>query len=307
MRKSFTFTRVTTTVGGIALAGLLLSGCAGAGSTVTPPSTSKAQLQLTMDPALQAMLPEKIRSSGSVKVASDVPYPPFEFYDTDGKTIIGSDPDLARALGMVLGINFTIEPVAFDNIIPGLASGKYDVAMSGIADRKERQKVVTFVDYMTNKPAFLVQKSAKSKPTALAEICGLKIGAQAATTMAEDVTAQAATCTAAGKQAPTLSQFKGQDEAILALRSNRVDSVVLTAGSGAYIVGQASGEFEISGSYGGVVLGIAVAKDNQKLAEALQAAVQKLLNDGTYKSILDQWGLFKLNSTEKAVINGGTE
>ena len=62
----------------------------------------------------------------------------------------------------------------------------------------------------------------------------------------------------------------------------------------------------MSGSYGGAMLGIAVAKDNPQLAEALKAAVQKLMDEGAYKSILTKWGLFQFNSADKAGINGAT-
>jgi len=304
MRNSFISARTVSIGGGVAAA-LLLMGCAGQTSPAAA-SKSTTAVQFKADPALQALLPKNIKSAGFVKVASDVPYPPFEFYDTDGKTIIGADPELARALGQVLGIEFRIEPVAFDNIIPGMSSGKYDVAMSGMADRKARQSAVTFVDYMINKPGFLVRVGGEFQPKSLADLCGLKVGAQAATTMADDVTAQAAVCTAAGKKAPVLSQFQGQDKAILALRSKRVDAVDLTAGSAAFVIKQSGGDFEMSGSYGGAMLGIAVAKDNPQLAEALNAAVQKLMDEGVYKSILTKWGLFKFNSAEKAGINGAT-
>lgn len=304
MRTSLISARTVSIGGGLA-ATLMLVGCGAATSPVSA-SKSSSVVQLKVDPALQALLPKDIRAAGFVTVASDVPYPPFEFYDTDGKTIIGADPEIAKALGQVLGIEFRIQPVAFDNIIPGMGSGKFDVAMSGMADRKARQEVVTFVDYMINKPGFLVRVAGNVKPKVLADICGLKVGAQAGTTMADDVRAQAATCTAAGKKAPVLSQFQGQDKAILALRSQRVDTVDLTAGSAAYVIKQSGGEFELSGSYGGAVLGIAVAKDNQQLAQALKGAVQKLMDEGAYKSILTTWGLFEFNSAKKAAINSAT-
>lgn len=308
MRNSFISARTARTArigGGVAVA-LLLTGCAGQ-TTPVAASTPTTAVQIKADPALHAMLPKNIVSAGFVKVASGESYPPFEFYDTDGKTNIGAEPDLARALGQVLGVEFRLEPVAFASIIPGMSSGKYDIAMAGMADKKARQSAVNFVDYMTNKAGLLVRVSGEFKPKALADLCGLKVGTMPATTMARDVTAQAALCTAAGKEAPVLSQFDGQDKTILALRSKRVDVAVLTAGSAAYVITQSGGDFELSGSWGGSMLGIAVAKDNPQLAEALKAAVQKLMDEGEYKSILTKWGLFKFNSAEKAVINGAID
>ena len=304
MSKSSSFSRTTAMIAGLVTAGMILAGCA---SQPAPAATSKlgAAAQLKVDPAIKAMLPDAVKAAGFLTVASDVPYPPFEFYDVDGKTILGSDPELGSALGKVMGIEFKFVPVAQVNIIPGLSSGKYDIAMAGMADKKVREEAVTFVDYMRNAGAFLVTTDAKQSPKTLSDICGLNVAVQSATTMADDATAQVAACTADGKRVPTLMKFQGQDEAVLALRSNRADVAIVTAGSGAYVVTQAKGEFEMTATYAaGSVLGIAVQKDNTRLAKALQAGVQKLIDNGIYKQILTKWGLFKLNSIEKSGING---
>ncbi|GAA3776615.1 ABC transporter substrate-binding protein [Microbacterium kribbense] len=251
------------------------------------------------------MLPDAVKKAGYLTVASDVPYPPFEFYDTDGKTILGSDPDIAKALGELMGIQFRLQPVAQVNIIPGLSSGKYDLGLSGMADRKEREAAVTFVDYMRNAGTFLVTADAKHHPMTLPDICGLNVAVQSATTMADDATGQATKCTADGKQAPKVMEFQSQDDAVLALRSNRADVAMVTAGSGAFIMTQAKGQFDMTATYSaGSILGIPVRKDNMQLAKALEAGVQKLIDNGTYKKILTKWGLDKLNSIEKSGING---
>ena len=57
---------------------------------------------------------------------------------SDGHTVVGMDADLAKALGQVLGLKVNVVNATFDTIIPGLASGKYDLGMSSFTDTKER-------------------------------------------------------------------------------------------------------------------------------------------------------------------------
>ncbi|CAM5275649.1 hypothetical protein SHIRM173S_02979 [Streptomyces hirsutus] len=105
-------------------------------------------------------LPESIRDKGVIKVGSDIAYAPVEFKDDSGKTV-GIDPDIANAMGKELGVKFEFQNGTFDALIGGLASKRYDIAMSAMTDTKERQegidpytgkKVgagVDFVDYFT--------------------------------------------------------------------------------------------------------------------------------------------------------------
>lgn len=286
-----------------ALAALLVAVLAGACGGASQSEEPAARDDSRVDESIREMLPETVLEKGVLSVASDVPYPPYEMFDTDGESIVGVDPELASALGAVLGIEFRFEVVSFDSMIPSLTSGKYDIAMSGMADTAKRQEQVTFVDYMTQGGAFVVLAGSDVEADSMEALCGLTVGAQSATTMAEVLSAESSKCP---KQAPLdLSLFAGQDDAINALRSGRIDVVVITTGSAGYLVEQTEGEFEISLTVPGGVLGIVVPKEQQQLAEAIQAALQKLIDEGTYTEVLDRYGLAEHNSVEKATINAG--
>ena len=114
-----------------------------AGATVTVDG-----VRIKKDPALHAMLPDAIKKAGKVRVATDVPYPPFEMFVKEGESALtGLDYDLGQALGGRLGVTFAYTPQKFDGIVPAIQAGKFDAAMSAITDNKERQQVVDFVDY----------------------------------------------------------------------------------------------------------------------------------------------------------------
>ncbi len=140
---------------GLALAVLAMTACAAPDSASPADSNGggepTAQVgELSKDDAIAGMLPEDIKSSGTVRVASGVSFPPMEFYDTDNKTVLGFDADLGAALGQVLGVEFAFENTNFDGIIGGLNAGRYDLGLTSMIDKKERQETIDFVDYLSS-------------------------------------------------------------------------------------------------------------------------------------------------------------
>ena len=104
----------------------------------------KAPATPAADPA--SLVPAKLKSAGVLKVAADASYAPNEFFDTDNKTVIGMDVDLANVIGKELGLKVEVSNANFDAIIPNLGS-RFDLGMSSFTDNVDREKVVSFVDY----------------------------------------------------------------------------------------------------------------------------------------------------------------
>ena len=116
-----------------------------------------SEITTTLDQALNDMLPASIREAGKINVASNVEYPPFEYYDADNTTIIGLDKDFADAIGQKLGVTLEFSNMGFDAIIPALAANRFDMAMSAMTDTEERRQKVDFVDYFVSGGGFLVK------------------------------------------------------------------------------------------------------------------------------------------------------
>ncbi|MEG9225308.1 ABC transporter substrate-binding protein [Aeromicrobium sp. Sec7.5] len=280
------------------LTACLLSACGGASDEAPTIDSSK------IDEELRAMLPADVREKGVLEVASDVPYPPFEFYDTDGKTVIGLDADLGKAIGDLLGLQLNFNAVTFDTMIPSLKAGKYDLALTGMSDTPERQAEVTFVDYLTTGGSFMVTNGSSAQPAELADLCGLTVGAQSGTSIVTFLETQVAPeCPASAPM--DLSQFTGQDDLVTALRSARVEVAVIPSPSAGYLVETTDDEFEIPFNLDVGLLGIAFPRDDDQLASAFQAALQKLMDDGTYATILESYGVTE-NSLDEATIDAGT-
>lgn len=251
-----------------------------------------------------ALVPKEIKSSG-LTVAADASYPPNEFIDTDGKTVIGMDADLATAIGKALGVKTTIKNAGFDAIIPGLASGKYGLGMSSFTDTKEREKTVDFVTYFSAGTSFYTPVNGGVTVNSLADLCGKKVAVEKGTTQQTDSEAQSKKCTAAGKPPVTTLTFPDQNGANLALSSGRAQVGMADSPVADYQVKQSSGKFKLVGTpYGTAPYGIAIPKDNG-LAPAVQAALKGLIADGTYKKILTKWGV-ESGAITSPQINGAT-
>jgi polar amino acid transport system substrate-binding protein len=275
---------------------------AAASSTSTAATSASAP---GADAAVAAKVPAAIKSKGTLTVAADASYAPNEFIGPDGKTVVGMDADLSKALGAVMGLKVSVVNQTFDSIIPGLASGKYDMGASSFTDTKAREKTVDFVDYFQAGTSFFTKASGGTAVTGLAGLCGKTVSVEKGTTEQADATAQSAKCKKAGKPSVNVLAFPDQNGANLALSSGRAQISMADSPVAAYQVKKSNGAFKITGqTYGTAPYGLAIPK-NSGLAPALLAAVQAVMKNGTYTKILDHWGV-QAGAITDPKINGAT-
>jgi polar amino acid transport system substrate-binding protein len=284
----------------LALVGVLVTATAAAGcaapdapsSAPTSGASSATTPTLTKDDAIAAMLPDAIKSAGRVRVASGVSFPPMEFFDTDNKTVLGFDADLGAALGQVLGVKFDFQNTNFDGILGGLNAGRYDLALTSMIDKKERQQSADFVDYLKSGVTFMVAKGNPKGITDKLGLCGKTAAVEKSSTgdlSVDDITKE---CTAAGKPAVKKQPFPDQASAVQALQSGRADAVVALDLTLAYNVKTSPEAFQVDAKpFGTLPVGIPVPKNNPKLRDAVQAALKKVIDSGTYDALLAKWNL----------------
>jgi polar amino acid transport system substrate-binding protein len=293
--------RVVRTVVALVSAAALFGGCGGSGGSSK--STSTPAAGTAKNAAAAALVPSAVKTKGTLRVAADATYPPNESIATNGKTVVGMDADLAKAIGAALGLKVAVVNGTFDSIIPGLASGKYDLGMSSFTDTKEREKTVDFVTYFTAGTSFYVKTQGGPAVTGLADLCGKKVAVEKGTTQAADVTAQSKKCVAAGKPAVQLSVFPDQNGANLAINSGRADIGMADSPVAAYQVSKSGGQFKVVGKpYGTAPYGIAIPKGNG-MDKAVLAGLKALMADGRYAAILKKWGV-QDGSISSPQING---
>jgi polar amino acid transport system substrate-binding protein len=263
-------------------------------------TTSTGAPSVQVDSKIAGEVPAKVKSKGTLTVASDATYAPNEFMQ--GGKVTGMSPDLAQALGHVMGLKINDVNATFDSIIPGLQSGKYDLGISSFSDTKAREKVVDFVTYYSAGTAFYVKAQGGPTINTLADLCGHKVAVEKGTTQQDDATKQSSKC---GGKKVTVLTFPDQNGANLAISSGRAEVGMADSPVAAYIVKQSNGQFKLSGNvYGTAPYGIAIPKGNG-MTKPILDALKKLMSNGTYTKILQKWGIAQ-GAISNPTINGAT-
>jgi polar amino acid transport system substrate-binding protein len=286
----------------LAVAATAATGC---GSSDDNGGTTAAQQPAaTTATKVVAGVPAAVKSKGTLTVAADASYAPNEFIGEDGKTVVGMDADLGKALAAAMGLKAKVVNATFDSIIPGLASHKYDLGMSSFTDTKEREKTVDFVTYLSAGTSFYAKAQGAPAVTGLDNsMCGLTVAVEKGTTQQDDATAQGKKCTAAGKKPVKVLTFPDQNGANLAISSGRAQFGMADSPPAEYQVKKSNGQFKLIGKeYGTAPYGIAIPK-NSGMTKPVLGALMALMANGTYKQILTKWGV-QSGAITTPVING---
>jgi polar amino acid transport system substrate-binding protein len=278
----------------------ILTGCTSNSEQTGTPTGAKVSVSGQSD--LAAMVPAAIRSKGVLSIGVAPNYPPNEYVNTAGK-IVGWDIDLMDAVAAKLGLKTSYENATFDNIVPGVTTGKYDVGVSSFTDNITREKSVDFVDYFN---AGTQWAGAKGKTIDPDNACGLRVAVQTSTSQATvDVPRRSATCIANGKPAIKIQSYHDQAAATTAVVLGKADAVVADSPVIAYGVKQQSDKLQLAGKlYDAAPYGYAIKKGSP-LALALQKSLEALIADGSYARIAAQWG-DEAGAIKVPSINGAT-
>jgi polar amino acid transport system substrate-binding protein len=296
--------RRAVTVAGV-LAVLAAGGCGGSAAE----STANAGLDLTgavtVDESLRAKLPQTARDRGFVRLVTDASYAPMEYFAADGRTIIGFEPDLAAALGAVLGIRVEMVFGDFATALDELAKGTYDGVFSSMTDTADREKKADFVNYFSTGSSILVQRGNPQRITTMAGLCGRRVAVEAGTVQEDMLRRDQAKC---GGKPMILDVGRTGADALLRLRTGRAVASLLDYPPAVALVTDSVTDayYELASAqqYEPGLYGIAVARDSTGLRDALQAALNRLISTGTYGELLQRWKL-TTGGLSGATVNAG--
>lgn len=308
----------TVAIVSLALGSLLLTACGGqalsdpktapgkdstAFTNPVPPGDLAASVLtgISIDKNLAARVPAGIKSNG-LKIATADGYPPMEMFDKDGKTMVGVDMSLMRAIGNIWGVKVVIENADQNSMIPGVVSGRYDVVISGLNDTKVRREKVSFVDYAKSSGAIIVAKGNPKGIKTPADLCGKTLAAldngyymQLAKTYSDG-------CAAKGKI--KILGFASDPEALLQLQNGRADAGMNDYPVGAFRAKEAKGAIEAIEIPGTALFGIGIDPKNKELVALIQDTMKKLMSTGDYGKIFAAWNLTGMAVTEATVNQG---
>lgn len=294
---------VSVMVAGLASVALL-SGCAAA----EPAAEPKTAAAVSADSALFDMLPADIQASKVIKIGTEAMYAPYEYLDADGTTIVGLDPDLVTALTQRLGVTFELTNAAFDGLLPALDANRFDMLAAGYTNTEERQAQYDFVNYYKSSQGIVVKAGNPEKIVTMGDLCGQPVSVLKASAQEGMLAALNEDECATNKV--DIVALPDNQTAFLQVQSGRVNALLVQDAVARYNISQQgdNSALEVSNTelITPTLVGMMFRKDSTELSGAIQAALQSLIDDGTYAEILDAHTLGS-GAVDSATINGGIE
>ena len=239
---------------------------------------------------IAALVPDDIKKRGTLRNGASTGYAPAEYMDTDGQTPIGYDVDINKALAKVMGLNAgETKHSEFPTIIPALGT-KFDVGISSFTITSEREQQVNMVSYLNVGSAWGVA-AGNPKNFDPSDPCGSTIAVQTGTAQEEYAATLSDECVAAGKEKITVMPHELQTDIATKLIGGQYDATLADSTVIGYTSSQSAGKIEqLSDTFESAPQGVAVAKDDAQLAEAVQKAMQYLMDNGYLNDILASYG-----------------
>ena len=226
------------------------------------------------------------KDDGKLIMATNATFPPYEY--KDGDKIVGIDAEVAEKIAEKLGKELVIEDVEFGSIIAGVQTGKFDIGMAGMTVTPEREKSVNFTkSYAKGVQAVIVTEDSPIKSLDDLKVDGsMKFGVQQDTT--GDIYASD-TAENGGYGEENVIRFKAATDTVQALKSGKVDAVIIDNEPAKSFVASTSGLKILAGAWRDEDYAVCVAKENTELLNQVNKALDELKADGTLQQIVDKY------------------
>lgn len=217
-------------------------------------------------------------TEGVLTMGTNAAFPPYEYYE--GDAIVGIDAEVAQAIAEKLGLTLEIVDMDFGSIITAVQTGKVDVGIAGMTVEPDRLENVDFTDsYATGVQVVIVPEG--SEIASVDDLEGKLIGVQESTTGWQYCTEDY------GDE--NVIPYPNGATAVQALMDGKVDCVVIDQQPALSFVEANEGLTILDTEYAVEDYAIAVSKDNTGLKDAINTALNELIEDGTVQGILDKY------------------
>jgi len=227
-------------------------------------------------------------ADGVLTIGSDIAYAPFEFFEEGTETPDGLDVDLGEALAAALGVDAEFMNTGWDGIIPALETEDFDALMSAMTITDERSEVIDFVAYITVGTGIVVPTGNPDGITDLEDLCGKTVAVQVGTIQVDLLEAQNDDCT----EDINILVFDTNPLAVTDLRTGGSDANFSDFPVAAEDAAKSDGDLEVvAPQIDPEPYGIGIRKGSTELKGVLEDALQAIIDNGTYASILADWDL----------------
>lgn len=239
---------------------------------------------------------------GVLNVLADGTYAPYAYLDTDGKTMLGVEPEVLDAIAEKLGVTVQYQNMQFDSMIPAISNRRADMMIMSMADTAERRKQVDFIDLyrstmrvttLSGNPG-TVDLGDDPENLDLMGLCGHSAAVTTSGQQEATLKLISEDCIAADLEPVEVLPFTEYSQEILAVKNGRVDFNLMTPAVAEYFLRSNPDMEALPGSFpqeGARFTGWILAKENDDLQGQVLTAIDELIADGTWTQVMSQWGL----------------
>ncbi|MDM8538012.1 glutamine ABC transporter substrate-binding protein GlnH [Desulfobacterales bacterium HSG17] len=213
-------------------------------------------------------------------IGCDTNFMPFEFKDKNGE-YVGFDIDMWAAIAKDLGLEYKLQPMDFNGLIPALQTGNIDAAIAGMTVKSKREEVVDFAYPYYDAGLVLMVRADEKKINGIEDLADKVVATKLGTTSADYL-----------KKIKTkdVKLFPNIDSAYMELGTGGADAVLFDSPAILYYIKtREKAVVKTVGSlYQGQSYGIAFPQGSE-LRDKVSISLLKLMENGTYNQIYKKW------------------
>jgi len=233
-------------------------------------------------PAGAADLLATVKQRGTLRIAMEGTYPPFNFKDQKSGQLSGYDVDVARLIAAKMGLKAEFVATEWSAILAGLGAGKYDVIVSQVGITPKRQQAFDFsTPYTYSSPQLIVRKDEKATYASLDSLKGKKLGVGQGSIFEQQAKAVTGI---------SVKSYPAAPENLQDLASGRIDAALNDSLMVAYLLKNSALPIKAGPRVGKVEqMGIPFVKGNPQFKAALDKTLADIAADGSLKAASVKW------------------
>ncbi|WP_228565886.1 transporter substrate-binding domain-containing protein [Nocardia sp. SYP-A9097] len=246
--------------------------------------------------SIAAQVPKAIRDRGTLIVTGSAQSaPPLRFQANDDRTLIGSEVDFAMLFADILGLKVDLRSADWAQNSVKVDSGEVDAFISNVTVTEDRKEKFDFATYRLDNLALEVPKDATWSFADRKSLAGKRIGVGSGTNQEQILVQWNEANIAEGLPKIDIAYFQQVTDYYLGLSSGRLDGFLGPNPAARYHAATA-GQTKVIGTLSGAgdalqaEIGVLVKKDNG-LIGAVHQAIQYAIDNGSYRKVIDRWGL----------------
>lgn len=233
-------------------------------------------------PVHAADLLDTVKARGTLRIALEGTYPPFNFKDAKTGQLTGYDVDVARLVAARLGLKPEFVTTEWPSILAGLGAGKYDVIISQVNITPKREQAFDFSQaYTYSTPQLIVRRNERIEYNKLEDLKGRKLGVGQGSVFEQQ---------ARSMPGIDVKSYPAAPENLQDLAFGRVDAALNDSLMVAWLLKSSQLPIRAGARVGAVErTGIALRKGNPRFRAAVDKALEALRADGSLKAASMKW------------------